>query len=187
MRAAARLCRHVRDNAQELGCPRTFFCEGGGKLRSWPCCKAGFVDEFHLHYAPLVLGDDEARPLFRGAAPLKPGRGPCTCGSARLAASARAMPICSCARWTKPEPMFTGIIQGLGEITAPQSSGPGQPAGHQAAFVMPDIVPGESIAVNGVCLSVEKARTAMFCAYASGETLSRSNLRISAPGRAGQS
>ena len=53
---------------RELGCPYVL-CEGGGKL-ALAMLQAGFVDEFHLHYAPLVLGDDEARPLFRGAAPL---------------------------------------------------------------------------------------------------------------------
>jgi len=35
---------------------------------------------------------------------------------------------------------------------------------------------GESIAVNGVCLTVETAGEKEFTAYASGETLSRSNL-----------
>lgn len=53
---------------QELGCPYVL-CEGGGKL-ALAMLQAGFVDEFHLHYAPLILGDDEAKPLFHGAAPL---------------------------------------------------------------------------------------------------------------------
>lgn len=72
--------------------------------------------------------------------------------------------------------MFTGIIQGLGEITALNRLGQDSRLAIRPLFVMPDIVPGESIAVNGVCLSVEKSSDGQFCAYASGETLSRSNL-----------
>ena len=74
--------------------------------------------------------------------------------------------------------MFTGIIQGLGEITALNRLGQDSRLAIRPLFVMPDIVPGESIAVNGVCLSVEKSSDGQFCAYASGETLSRSNLEF---------
>ncbi len=44
-------------------------CEGGGKL-GLSLLQAGLVDEFHLHLAPKVLGDNEARPLFDGRSPL---------------------------------------------------------------------------------------------------------------------
>lgn len=49
---------------EEEGCLYVL-CEGGGKL-ALSMLEAGVVDEFHLHVAPLVLGDDEARPLFSG-------------------------------------------------------------------------------------------------------------------------
>lgn len=52
----------------ELGCYYAL-CEGGGKI-ALALLLGGLVDEFHLHYAPLVLGDENARPLFQGAAPL---------------------------------------------------------------------------------------------------------------------
>ena len=52
---------------QDLGCPYVL-CEGGGRL-ALALLEAGFVDEFRLHLAPLVLGDNEARPLFAGRAP----------------------------------------------------------------------------------------------------------------------
>lgn len=74
--------------------------------------------------------------------------------------------------------MFTGIIQGLGEITALNRLGQDSRLAIRPLFAMPDIVLGESIAVNGVCLSVEKSSDGQFCAYASGETLSRSNLKF---------
>ncbi|MDE7240566.1 bifunctional diaminohydroxyphosphoribosylaminopyrimidine deaminase/5-amino-6-(5-phosphoribosylamino)uracil reductase RibD [Desulfovibrio sp.] len=53
---------------QELGCLYAL-CEGGGYL-ALGLLEAGFVDEFHLHVAPLILGDAEARPLFAGRMPL---------------------------------------------------------------------------------------------------------------------
>lgn len=40
-------------------------CEGGGKL-ALSLLEANLVDEFHLHIAPKILGDNEARPLFSG-------------------------------------------------------------------------------------------------------------------------
>lgn len=53
---------------QELNC-HYVLCEGGGRL-ALSLLEAGYMDEFHLYLAPLVLGDNEARPLFRGRAPL---------------------------------------------------------------------------------------------------------------------
>ncbi len=46
------------------GCPYVL-CEGGGRL-ALSLLEAGCVDEFHLHLAPLVVGDAEARSLFVG-------------------------------------------------------------------------------------------------------------------------
>lgn len=44
-------------------------CEGGGKL-ALSLLEAELTDEFHLYLAPMILGDNEARPLFDGRAPL---------------------------------------------------------------------------------------------------------------------
>ena len=54
---------------QEAGCPYVL-CEGGGKL-ALSLLEAGLVDEFHMHIAPRVLGDNDARPLFDGRSPLE--------------------------------------------------------------------------------------------------------------------
>lgn len=53
---------------QELGAPY-ILCEGGGKL-ALSLLEADLVDEFHLYLAPIVFGDNEAKPLFTGRRPI---------------------------------------------------------------------------------------------------------------------
>jgi diaminohydroxyphosphoribosylaminopyrimidine deaminase/5-amino-6-(5-phosphoribosylamino)uracil reductase len=48
----------------EAGCFYVL-CEGGGRL-GLSLLEADLADEFHLHLAPKVLGDEAARPLFCG-------------------------------------------------------------------------------------------------------------------------
>lgn len=72
--------------------------------------------------------------------------------------------------------MFTGIIQGLGEIMQVQRSNLDSRFSFRPLFDMSDINDGESIAVNGVCLSVENHSQYTFAAYASHETLIRTTL-----------
>lgn len=52
----------------EAGCWYVL-CEGGGRL-GLSLLDAGLVDEFHLHLAPKVLGDEAASPLLCGREPL---------------------------------------------------------------------------------------------------------------------
>ena len=72
--------------------------------------------------------------------------------------------------------MFTGIIQCVGEILSRTGSD------REGRFVIRPNVPfvdpevGESIAVNGVCLTAESFSEGAFTAYASGETLSLTTL-----------
>ena len=72
--------------------------------------------------------------------------------------------------------MFTGIIQGQGEVLALRDCGTGRRCSLRPLFSLPSIVDGESIAVNGACLSVETHGERVFTAYASTETLSRTTL-----------
>ncbi len=72
--------------------------------------------------------------------------------------------------------MFTGIIEALGEIDAVT---PGGQSARMAirtpkGFGSPGI--GESIAVNGVCLTAEELLSSGFAASVSAETLTRSTL-----------
>lgn len=72
--------------------------------------------------------------------------------------------------------MFTGIIQGQGIIASARKSGGECRLDIQPLFVLENLADGESIAVNGACLSVEMHSSASFTAYASAETLSRTTL-----------
>lgn len=73
--------------------------------------------------------------------------------------------------------MFTGIIETLGQVQEMART-----VGGARLFVMPpaplaDLAIGESIAVNGVCLTAEpESRPGRLVFFLSGETLSRSTL-----------
>jgi len=72
--------------------------------------------------------------------------------------------------------MFTGLVAGEGRILGVEPRGKETRLTIQALFDLPNIVLGESIAVNGVCLTVETFGTNQFTAYASRETMSVTNL-----------
>lgn len=72
--------------------------------------------------------------------------------------------------------MFTGIIQGLGETLERRLNGHEARFRFRALFEHSAWVDGESIAINGVCLSIEKHDQSTFTAYASTETLNHTNL-----------
>ena len=72
--------------------------------------------------------------------------------------------------------MFTGIINGQGAVQALQPAGAETRFTLRALYALEAIQRGESIAVNGVCLTVETFGENIFTAYASAETMQRSNL-----------
>lgn len=72
--------------------------------------------------------------------------------------------------------MFTGLVQGMGKVEAFEKRGGQMRLSIRTFFPLRDIVLGESIAVNGVCLTVESFADNAFSAYASSETLDKTNL-----------
>lgn len=78
--------------------------------------------------------------------------------------------------------MFTGLVMGMGEVARVVPGPKESRFAFRPLFPSPAWVKGESIAVNGACLSVETFDQASFTAYASQETLSRTNLSALAPG-----
>lgn len=78
--------------------------------------------------------------------------------------------------------MFTGIIEETGRILASEKRGDGARMKIGAKTVIQNTVDGDSIAINGVCLTVINTSSDSFSADVSGETLNRStlgNLKVS--------
>lgn len=78
--------------------------------------------------------------------------------------------------------MFTGIIEGKGKLIAKRSIGGGKAFDIDAGFEITDPKEGESIAVNGVCLTAYNIQGSRFSADVSPETLSRTRLGVLASG-----
>lgn len=72
--------------------------------------------------------------------------------------------------------MFTGIIEGVGEIVALDDAGDFRTLRVTAGRILDAIAAGESIAVNGVCLTVRSFKPGEFTAELSSETLQRTSL-----------
>lgn len=72
--------------------------------------------------------------------------------------------------------MFTGIIEEVGTVKRVQRSGSSSFIEIQAKKVLEDVHLGDSIAVNGVCLTVTHFDGSVFRADVMNETLSRSSL-----------
>ncbi|HET6868453.1 MAG TPA: riboflavin synthase [Solirubrobacteraceae bacterium] len=77
--------------------------------------------------------------------------------------------------------MFTGLVQGLGRIGAIDRSEEGARVRIETPLVA-ELRAGDSIAVNGVCLSATSLDDGSFAADAMNETLSRTSLGDLAPG-----
>lgn len=80
--------------------------------------------------------------------------------------------------------MFTGIIEELGSVRSIKSRGENAYITIAAQTVVEDTKPGDSIAVNGVCLTALDIKPDSFAADVSRETLDRSTLGRLQPGTA---
>jgi len=74
--------------------------------------------------------------------------------------------------------MFTGIIQGLGTVMRMTRKGQDAVMGVETAIPLNDLKHGDSVAVNGVCLTITSISGQSFSADVSAETLSRTNLQF---------
>ena len=72
--------------------------------------------------------------------------------------------------------MFTGIVEEIGTIKAIQKGASSAILRIQAAKIMVDMHIGDSIAVNGICLTVTEFSAKEFAADVMHETLNRTNL-----------
>jgi riboflavin synthase len=78
--------------------------------------------------------------------------------------------------------MFTGIVEELGEVVAVESLQDASRLTVRGPLVTSDAAHGDSISVNGVCLTVVGNHDGAFTADVMAETLRRSSLGVLAPG-----
>ena len=81
--------------------------------------------------------------------------------------------------------MFTGLVEGQGTVAALEAIGAGAGAGarlHVTADWLDGLAEGDSVAVNGCCLTVTSLPGGGFTADLVGETLARTALGRLAPG-----
>ena len=72
--------------------------------------------------------------------------------------------------------MFTGVIQGLGTLFEKRPAGGGMIFGLETDFTLADPEEGESIAVNGACLTARNIKGNRFYVDVSPESLTRTGL-----------
>lgn len=77
--------------------------------------------------------------------------------------------------------MFTGIVQGMGRVAAVDRDQDGAQITIETPLVS-ELSAGDSIAINGVCLTAVSLANGSFTADAMNETLSRSSLADLGPG-----
>ena len=80
--------------------------------------------------------------------------------------------------------MFTGIVEELGEVVRLERNGDMALLTVRGPVVAADAARGDSIAINGVCLTVTDLAGGEFSADVIGETLKHSTLGSQAPGTA---
>jgi riboflavin synthase len=80
--------------------------------------------------------------------------------------------------------VFTGIVEELGEVVGIDVTGDSARLRVRGPLVTGDASRGDSIAINGVCLTVTGMADGEFSADVMGETLERSSLGGLAPGTA---
>lgn len=78
--------------------------------------------------------------------------------------------------------MFTGIVSAMGTVTSVEAGDDLSTLGIEAGGGADGLTVGDSIAVNGVCLTAVRAGGAAFAVEAIPETMSRTNLGDLAPG-----
>ncbi|OPY90961.1 MAG: Riboflavin synthase [Syntrophus sp. PtaU1.Bin208] len=79
--------------------------------------------------------------------------------------------------------MFTGIIQGMGTVLRLSRRGEDALLEIETAMDLADVRIGDSIAVNGACLTATTVSRRSFTADVSAETLARTDLAFFSPGQ----
>jgi riboflavin synthase len=83
---------------------------------------------------------------------------------------------------SEEDAVFTGIVEELGEVVALEARPGSARLTVRGPQVSSDAARGDSIAINGVCLTVTSTSGGQFTADVMGETLNRSSLGALSPG-----
>lgn len=78
--------------------------------------------------------------------------------------------------------MFTGLVEGMGSVIRAERTEAGRRLAVEPPFPVGELSPGESVAVDGACLSVAELDGAAACFDVIHETLRRTTLGGLAPG-----
>jgi riboflavin synthase len=78
--------------------------------------------------------------------------------------------------------MYTGIVEELGEVVGLERLEGAARITVRGPLVVSDAAPGDSLSINGICLTVTAAHDGTFTADVMAETLSRSSLGDLRPG-----
>ena len=169
------------------------FVEGGATVHG-ALIDAGVIDRYLVYVAPKVFGGAGAAPVAGGLgiadpkdaqelAPFvvnrlgddllletRPKQGPLQRGLSMLEVAR--------ARAERPggEPMFTGIVTSVGSIESIATVPAGKRFTVRATWDTPDYALGESIAVDGACMTVVAADGVAFSFEASPESLAKTTL-----------
>jgi riboflavin synthase len=79
--------------------------------------------------------------------------------------------------------LFTGLVQDIGKVVEPSSRSGSMRLAVATALPVQQMQDGESVSVDGVCLTVAQRRGNRFFADVVAETLTRTTLRALRPGR----
>ena len=126
----------------------------GGPVLAGGFVAAGLVDRVVGYVAPALLGD--GRPALQGRAR---ERSPRRTGSDSMTSPAPAT-TCASSRSSRGADVFTGIVEELGEVVAVEELQDAARLTVRGPVVTTDAGHGDSIAVNGVCLTVVDTTTA---------------------------
>ncbi|MEA2102423.1 MAG: riboflavin synthase [Thermodesulfobacteriota bacterium] len=78
--------------------------------------------------------------------------------------------------------MFTGIVESIGDIIGSRPVRGGRELDIDSGLDLSEDKTGDSVAVDGVCLTITAKQGKRFTAFASAETMSRSTISRAAPG-----
>lgn len=79
--------------------------------------------------------------------------------------------------------MFTGLVEDVGVLVSSRPRGGGLEVAIRTKIPLKDVALGDSIAVNGACLTVDRLQSDTFTAVMGRETVAHTSLGTLRPGQ----